>query len=243
MNEMNFHRADAISRMESLRSVLRTLPQSAGKQLLMSTMEDYRMELMNDMSERETQQKHTAAHLLKDLQNIETERHSVRERKQKAWGRIMLNGIPHSKWDLTVDWLTMTNALFFEKYSFNWTPSIALQNDVKGYFKVYGNISEDDLKKPYGAIGETKAPLPLEVIQICGTNTHRNKELINALAEAYKWTEENKEMKYPEEIEGDKLLEIIAADEYIGKRAVRELTRNQLNTLGGLNSPGYKMTT
>lgn len=219
MNEMNFHRADAIARMESFKSILLKLPRSAGKQLLMSAMEDYRMELLNDMQERETQQKQTAAHLLKDLQNIETERQRVREGKQVYWGLVNWGGLPYSKWDLTMDWLTMTNDLFFNKYGFNWTPSIRLQNDAKHFMNKYGNISEDDLKKLYGALGETKAPIPGDS---CMT-----KPLTEKTIAAY--TEDKEEMyKY------------LSAN-YI-RSGLKPLTQIQLNILGGQKTPGYKMT-
>ncbi len=243
MGAMIFNRADALHRMDALKSILVKLPNSAGKQLLMSTMEDYRLELLNDMQERETQQKRTAAHLLKDLQNNEAERHNARERKKTAWGRITLNGVRYSKWELTADWLTMTNDLFFEKYGFNWTPSIALQNDVLDFFQKYGNISRDDLKKPYGAIGETKAPLPGDSCMTKPLTQETVNKFMADITEAYKWTEEKTEMKYTEEIEGDRLLEIVATDEFVNKRAAQQLlTQNQLNILGGQRTPGYKMT-
>lgn len=249
----------AIGQMEGLRYSLVKLPKSARKNILMDAMDDYLAELNNTLSNMDHSNKIVAANLLSDYQNNEAERHSVKERKKKSWGGLSVHGVIISKWDLATDWLTMTNDMFFEKYLINWVPSIKLQDDVKAFMNKYGNITEDDLKKPYGATERTKAPLQGES---CITKPIRAevqetfmraetalKNTVTEIKEGYqilgtlfkgKINQERptKEITENQISDIDNKLKKWTVDQ---KEQPLELTQNQLNTLGGLNTPNYNL--
>ncbi len=227
INDMIGNIRGAIGRMEGLRYSLVKLPKSARKNMLMDAMDDYLAELNNTLSNMDQSNKVVAANLLNDFQNNEAERQRVREDKKRYWGSYLNNKELYSRWDMASDWLTMTNSLFFEKYGFNWIPTIELEQDVKDFMNKYGNITEDDLKKPYGATGRNKTPALEKVMKsIIESGTYS--DIIG--------------LSCPTKPLGQETINKFTKDDIVfAKRAAQDLTQNQLNTLGGLNTPNYNL--
>lgn len=228
INDMIGQIRGAIGQMEGLRYALLKLPKSARKNILMDAMDDYLAELNNTLSNMDHSNKVVAANLLNDYQNNEAERQRAQEDKREVWGFCINRYGTFNNWDLTIEWLTMTNDLFFQKYGFNWTPSIKLQDDVKAFMNKYGNITEDDLKKPYGATGRDKTPPMEKVIKSIIESGAASGDLIGLSCPT-------------KPLDQDTINKFMQTDIVFTKRAAQDLTQNQLNTLGGLNTPNYNL--